>query len=71
MLLSEIKSELSRLTAAELVEVERHLRGLRWLNDPAMPDRVAAAVARLETGSGVSGEEIERRFASRLGDTAA
>ncbi|MFA6289320.1 MAG: hypothetical protein WC661_18205 [Opitutaceae bacterium] len=66
----EIKAELARLTLAERVEVHKYLKALRWLEDPAMPARVDAAMARMDAGEKITSEELKRRFSDKLGVTA-
>ncbi|HEY9250094.1 MAG TPA: hypothetical protein VIO38_13220 [Rariglobus sp.] len=67
----EIKAELARLTLAERAEVHKYLKALRWLEDPAMPARVDAAMARMDAGEKVTAEELKRRFADKLGNAAS
>lgn len=71
MSVMEIKAELARLTLAERVEVHKYLKALRWLEDPAMPARVDAAMARMDAGEKVTSSELMRRFADKLGAAAS
>lgn len=66
MSLTEIIEEITRMTPADRAEVERRLRLLRWKNDPEMPARLDAAMARMDAGQKVTQEELERYMANRF-----
>lgn len=66
MSLTEIIEEITRMTPADRAEVERRLRLLRWKNDPEMPARIDAAMARMDAGQKVTQEELERYMANKF-----
>ncbi|MFH1497168.1 MAG: hypothetical protein ABII82_05010 [Verrucomicrobiota bacterium] len=71
MSLAEVIDEITRMSPADRAEVERRLRLLRWKNDPDMPARIDAAMARMDAGQKVSADEIERRLNEKFSSGAA
>ncbi len=66
MSLTEVIEEITRMSPADRAEVERWLRLLRWKNDPDMPARIDAAMARMDAGGKVTAEEVERLIEKRF-----
>jgi hypothetical protein len=65
MSVAEVKEEIARMTAMERAEVFRHLRLLKWAQDPETPKRLAAAHAAMDAGRKVSQEQVEALIAER------
>jgi hypothetical protein len=65
MSVAEIKEEIRRMSAMERVEVERHLRLLKWSEDPETPKRLAVAHAAMDAGRKVTQEQVEAFIAER------
>lgn len=65
MSLAEVKEEVSRLSAVERAELSRHLRLLKWSEDPETPKRLAAAHAAMDAGRKVTQEQVEAMIAER------
>ena len=65
MSLAEIKDEISRMTLPERAEIVRHLRLLKWAEDPDTPRRLAAAHAAMDAGRKVTQEQLEAWVAER------
>lgn len=58
MSVAEIKSELQGLSRAERLSLEEYLKILNHLDDPAVRERVNAAMKRMDAGQKVSQEEV-------------
>jgi hypothetical protein len=65
MSVAEIKEEITHLSAVERAEVFRHLRLLKWSEDPEAPKRLAAAHAAMDAGRKVTQEQVEALIAER------
>jgi ribosomal protein L29 len=65
MSLAEIKEEIRQMSAEERAEVQRHLRLLKWSEDPETPKRLAAAHAAMDAGRKVTQEQVEAFIAER------
>jgi len=65
MSLAEIKEEIRQMSAEERAEVQRHLRLLKWSEDPETPKRLAAAHAAMDAGHKVTQEQVEAFIAER------
>jgi len=65
MSVAQIKAELERMGAMERAEVYRHLRLLKWAEDPETPKRLTVAHAAMDAGRKVSQEQVEALIAER------
>jgi hypothetical protein len=65
MSVAEIKEEIRQMSAVERAEVFRHLRLLKWSEDPETPGRLAAAHAAMDAGRKVPQEQVEALIAAR------
>jgi hypothetical protein len=65
MSVAEIKEEIGRMNAVERAEVYRHLRLLKWSEDPETPSRVARVHATMDKGSKVAQAQLEALIAER------
>ena len=65
MSVAEIKEEIRHMNAADRAEVQRHLRLLKWSEDPETPKRLAAAHAAMDAGRKVTQEQVEAFMAGR------
>jgi len=65
MSVGAIKEEIKRMSAAERAEISRHLRLLKWAEDPATPKRLAAAHAAMDAGRKMTQEQVEALIAER------
>ena len=59
MSISEIKSELDRMTASQRAEIQGHMRILRWKETSNLADSLADAHRRIDAGSVVSEDVVE------------
>lgn len=53
------------MSAMERAEISRHLRLLKWAEDPETPKRLADAHAAMDAGRKVSQEQVEALIAER------
>ena len=65
MSVAEIKEEIRHMNAVERADVQRHLRLLKWSEDPETPKRLAAAHAAMDAGRRVTQERVEALIAER------
>ena len=65
MSLAEIKVEIQRMSAEELLEVEKLLRIRRVVSAPGYRERIARARAEMDAGHKVTQEEMEAFMAQR------
>jgi len=59
MSISEIKSELERMSASQRAEIQGHMRILRWKETSNLADSLADAHRRMDAGSVVSEDGVE------------
>lgn len=65
MSVAEIKEEIRQMSALDRAELQRHLRLLKWSEDPETPKRLAVAHAAMEAGRKITQEEVEAFVAER------
>lgn len=65
MSLAEIKEELQRMSAEELLELEQALRVQRVLKSPGFRERIARAHAEMDAGKKVTQEQVEAFVAAQ------
>lgn len=65
MSVAEVKEEIGRMNAMERAEIYRHIRLLKWSEDPETPKRLAAAHAAMDAGRKIYQEEVEAMVAER------
>jgi hypothetical protein len=65
MSVAEIKEEIRQMSAVERAEISRHLRLLKWSEDPETPRRLAAVHVAMDAGRKVPQEQVEALIAAR------
>lgn len=59
MSLAEVKEEIQRMSAEELLEVEKILRIQRVVKSPGYRERITRSHAEIEAGKKVTQEQVE------------
>ncbi len=65
MSVAEIKEELRRMNAVERADIYRHIRLLKWSEDPETPKRLAVAHNAMDAGRKVTQAQVEALMAER------